>query len=73
VPISPEFDEAVDEIASQLDAEENRAATAGAGDMSPEERLGLSLLPGRRVVDRVLGVHGVVVCGTIRHILIPSS
>lgn len=53
----------------------SRAALRGASapPPTPEERLGMELKPGARVVDMVTGQEGVIVAGNAAHTLIPSA
>jgi len=70
MPISDDFDQALDDLVSRLEADEIAAAAAGAGELTPEARMGLALELGAAVRDKKTGEFGNVVAGTIRHVLV---
>jgi len=70
MPISDEFDQALDDLTGRLEQDEIAAASAGAGELTPEARMGLRLEPGAAVRDLKTGEIGNVIAGTIRHVLI---
>jgi hypothetical protein len=41
--------------------------------VTPQEFMGLSLLPGAKVLDTVTGLEGVVIGGTIKHTIVSAT